>query len=254
MVDSHFHLSLIPKKAKEVLESAFSSGVKMLVDVCLSEDDLKKSVESEKWFKGEFFRAFGLYPDRARDYRGDLGLLEKAVKSFGVSAIGEIGIDLYHDYGSAEVQQKLFEDQIKFADEFGLPIIVHSRDAFRETLSSLKRVRLKAGGVMHCFGYGPDEAKAFLGLGFFISFAGNITYKRAHNLQNALKVVPHDKLLIETDSPYLSPVPLRGKFPNEPANIVHTYSFISELLNLSFEELEGITEKNTKNFLDFNDH
>jgi TatD DNase family protein len=159
-------------------------------------------------------------------------------------AIGECGLD-YHYGEDPAAQARLFSAQIALARRTGLPLIVHSREAFADTLSILGA---EAGGlkvVIHCFGYGPAEVEAFLSEGFFVSFAGNLTYKKSEALREALKLVPAESLLLETDSPYMNPEPRRGK-PCSPAEIARTYECAADLRGVSVEVLAGTVSANAR--------
>jgi TatD DNase family protein len=164
-------------------------------------------------------------------------------------AWGEIGLDFYYDLSPRDIQEKVFRRQINVAKELNLPIIIHSRDADDLTVEILKEECSYEGfrGIMHCFGGTPEMAKDLMGIGFMISFAGNVTFKKAENLRDSARVVPLEKLLIETDCPYLTPVPVRGK-RNEPSFVSHTAKFLAEFYGIETEELAN---KTTQNFYKF---
>ncbi len=188
--------------------------------------------------------SFGLYPEEAPLYTPEKGREFKALISEGhVSAIGESGIDYHRNYGSRKEQEALFRDQIEASIDCDLPLMVHTRDAFEDTYRVLSSYRFNRDVIIHCFGYAAAEAEKFLSSGYFLSFAGNVTYPGAKGIRDAAMIVPADRLLLETDSPYLAPVPLRGK-GNIPLYVKHTYKFVSELKNIGQEELENIIEKN----------
>lgn len=197
----------------------------------------------------EFLRySLGVWPgrDALAGPAASLASLEASLAAAGgdAAAIGECGLDYHHMEGSREAQLALFEGQVALAVRQGLPLIVHSREAFEDTFAVVSRLRdggyRGAGGseagadrpdppvVIHCFGYGPEEAAGFLGLGCYVSFAGNVTYKKADALREALMLVPRDRLLLETDSPYMNPEPLRGR-PCSPQDIARTYAFAATL-------------------------
>lgn len=222
-----------------------------------------------------------LYDDAAETH-----LIELAKGSDKVIAWGEIGLDFYYDHSPRDVQRDVFIRQIRTAKRLGLPVIIHSRDADDETVEILKAefsrnadvtvrndrresclintnsarieavssepsaiadVGVRGPGIMHCFGGTPEMAREVLDLGFFVSFAGNVTFKKAENLRDSARVVPLERLLVETDCPFLTPVPFRGK-RNEPAMVVHTAKYLADLKGVEFEEL---AERTTQNFLDF---
>lgn len=195
--------------------------------------------------------SLGVWPGREAlaDPAASLASLLASLEAAGVdaAAIGECGLDYHHMDGPREAQLALFEGQAAIALRLGLPLIVHSREAFEDSLAVVSRLRdggyLPAGGpraaggrpggpdlpvIIHCFGYGPEEAARFLELGCHLSFAGNVTYRKAEALREALRLVPLDRLLLETDSPYMNPEPLRGR-PCSPRDICRTYAFAAAL-------------------------
>ena len=159
------------------------------------------------------------------------------------AAVGEGGLDYYHMNGPREAQLELFAGQIALAERLGLPLIVHSRDAFADTRDAIAGSRLSTPVIVHCFGYGPDEARAFLDLGCYLSFAGNLTYKKADALRAACSFAPADRLLLETDSPYMCPEPRRGR-PSTPLDIERTYAIAAAARGACVEELVEMVSAN----------
>jgi len=179
--------------------------------------------------------AAGIWPGRpALDHpEASVAALEESIaaearRGFQVAAIGECGLDYHHHEAPEPVQRRLFALQCDLARRLGLPLIVHSREAFRDTLEVLLAEAAGLPTLIHCFGYGPEEARAFLDAGFSLSFAGNLTYKKAEALREALLLVPADRLLLETDAPYMNPEPRRGR-PASPLDIGRTYAFAAAL-------------------------
>ncbi|MEP6704299.1 MAG: TatD family hydrolase, partial [Acidobacteriota bacterium] len=198
------------------------------------------------------FASVGVHPHDAKLYddSAEEHLVGLAKSSEKVIAWGEIGLDFYYDHSPRDIQQDVLRRQIRTARELALPIMIHSRDADDETLQVLTgecSVGDFVGGIMHCFGGTPHMAEKLIELGFLISFAGNVTFKKADNLRDAARVVPLNKLLVETDCPFLTPVPFRGK-RNEPAFVEHTARFLAEFYGIEFEVL---AKQTTRNFLDF---
>jgi TatD DNase family protein len=192
------------------------------------------------------YAAVGVHPHDAKLYdEAAERLLLEFVRSRRVVAVGEIGLDYHYDNSPREVQREVFRAQLRLAREESLPVIIHSRDADEETLEVLRAEYSGAGrgGVMHCFGGGPALAEGALGLGFYISFAGNVTFKKAEALREVARTVPLDRLLVETDCPYLAPVPHRGR-RNEPAHVAATARFLAELRGVGHEELGRATSAN----------
>jgi TatD DNase family protein len=181
-----------------------------------------------------------------------LAVLEEAIAEASraglrVAAIGEGGLDYHHMEGSEEAQGLLFAGQLALASRLSLPMIVHSRDAAADTLGLIGRAlpRPSAPVVIHCFGYGPEELREFLGLGCWISFAGNLTYKGSESLRAACAMVPGDRLLLETDSPYMNPVPRRGK-PASPRDVERSYALAATIRGVSVEDLAKTVSRNAR--------
>ncbi|MGQ0540820.1 MAG: TatD family hydrolase [Blastocatellia bacterium] len=264
MIDSHCHIDgeAFDADRDEVVARAKDAGVAAMLNIGTGDphsDDFRKAVAvAEKY--DNVFASVGVHPHDAKLYddAAEAHLIDLVKSSKKVIAWGEIGLDYYYDHSPRDVQREVFRRQVRTARELDLPIIIHSRDAEEETIAILseecgqsdadKSVRSPfRGGIMHCFGGTPEMAMALMPLGFLISFAGNVTFKKADNLREAAKVVPLDKLLVETDCPFLTPVPFRGK-RNEPSYVVHTARFLSEFYDVDFEILATRT---TQNFLEF---
>lgn len=212
-------------------------------------DDFRRAVAVAERYEN-VYASVGVHPHDASAYddAAEEHLVELA-RSEKVIAWGEIGLDYYYDHSPREVQREVFRRQIRTARSLDLPIIIHSRDADDETVEILTEECSYEGfrGIMHCFGGTPVMAEALMKIGFMISFAGNVTFKKAENLRESARVVPLDRLLIETDCPFLTPVPFRGK-RNEPSFVAHTAKFLAELHDVDVETLADAT---TSNFLRF---
>jgi TatD DNase family protein len=193
---------------------------------------------------GNVLPAAGLYPDQAPKFdRTMAGQFRSLIDDLKPRAIGEVGLDMHWHYATLKEQEVLFRDQIELSIEKDLPLIVHSRDAFEDTYRILSEYKFKQAVILHCFGYGPAEGEKFLSNGYTISFAGNLTYPKAVPLQETLKLVPIDRLLMETDCPYLSPQPVRGD-KNNPLNVKYTYEYASALTGMDTKVLADQVEKN----------
>lgn len=256
LVDSHCHIDgkEFDEDREEVIKRALDAGVRLMLNVGTGEPmsgSFEKAVRlAEKY--DCVFASVGVHPHDAKTFDdGAEKLLRGLVaKSKKIIAWGEIGLDYYYDHSPRDVQIDVFKRQLGIARELRLPVIIHSRDAEEDTLNILRdEVQNEnfAGGIMHCFGGSIEMARACLEIGFLISFAGNVTFKKADNLRDAARDVPLDRLLVETDCPYLTPIPYRGK-RNEPARVVETAKFLAELYGIEFEELTNTT---TENFLKF---
>ncbi len=211
----------------------------LLVDIGTEADDFPKRFR----LLGDrpFLRyTLGVWPARAAlaDVPASLAALALALEAAGprAAAVGECGLDYHHMEAEPATQRRLFEGQAALAAERGLPLVVHSRDAFADTRDLLAAARHPHAVIIHCFGYGPTEAEAFLDLGCIISFAGNFTYKNADALRAALRIVPSARLLLETDTPYMNPEPRRGR-PSSPLDIVRSYEAAALLRQSSAEAL-----------------
>ncbi len=252
-VDSHCHIDgeAFDADRDEVVQRAKDAGVKAMLNVGTGNPhngEIAKAVRVAEQFEN-VFASVGVHPHDAKLYddEAENNLVRLVENSEKVIAWGEIGLDYYYDHSPRDVQREVFIRQIRKARELDLPIIIHSRDADNETVEILtgEYSSEKFRGIMHCFGGTAEMAKSLLNIGFFISFAGNVTFKKAENLREAARVVPLDKLLIETDCPFLTPVPFRGK-RNEPAYVIHTARFLAELYQVS---PETIAENTTRNFM-----
>ncbi|MCA1623011.1 MAG: TatD family hydrolase [Acidobacteria bacterium] len=255
-VDSHCHIDgeAFDADRDEVVQRAKDAGVKAMLTVGTGNphnDEIKKAVEVAESYEN-VFASVGVHPHDAKFYddKSETHLIDLVESSKKVIAWGEIGLDFYYDNSPREIQIEVFRRQIRMAKELNLPIIIHSRDADEETTEILTKEcsdKNFRGGIMHCFGGSAEMAKGLMKIGFYVSFAGNVTFKKAENLREAAKIVPLDKLLIETDCPFLTPVPFRGK-RNEPSFVVHTAEFLAEFYKIPLQNLANAT---TQNFLKF---
>jgi TatD DNase family protein len=260
LVDSHCHIDgeRFSEDREQVIKNAFDAGVVAMLNVgtgSVQEDSFEKTLDLTKKYQG-IYGAVGIHPHDAVEYSEVVeNRLKKILNSSEkMIAWGEIGLDFYYDHSPREVQKEVFRKQIKAARKMKLPIIIHSRDANRETLEILREECSNKdfqGGIMHCFGGTSEMAIDLINIGFLISFAGNVTFKKAENLRDAAKVVPLDKLLIETDCPYLTPVPFRGK-RNEPARVRETAGFLADLFGVTENKLAEQTTRNFHRFFNLN--
>lgn len=253
-VDSHCHIDgeQFDADRDEVVQRALVAGVAAMLNVGTGDprsDDFQRAVSVAERYDS-VYAAVGVHPHDAKLYddRAEQHLIDLARSSTKVIAWGEIGLDYYYDHSPRDVQVDVFRRQIRTARSLDLPIIIHSRDANDETVAILSEECFYDGfrGIMHCFGGTPQMARELLEIGFLISFAGNVTFKKAENLRESARVVPLDRLLIETDCPFLTPVPLRGK-RNEPAFVVNTGELLAGLYGVG---IETVAERTTQNFLE----
>ena len=239
-LDSHCHINddKFNDDLDLVLQRMEDNHINKCMIVSVNPNEYIKT-QSIKSSNIQIKKAIGIYPE-------DAGISEDKKQEFykyfkDADAIGEIGLD-YHWYkDTKEEQKRIFIEQIHMANELNKPIIVHTRDACQDTVEILKNHRCK--GVIHCFSESAETAKVLSDLGYYISLSGTITFMKEEKAKSIIKSIPMDKLLIETDSPYLSPVPKRGQ-RNEPSNVIYVARFISEVLNISEEELMEHINKN----------
>lgn len=255
ILDSHVHFNMILKDKKitedDIISSLKFNNIEYAVQISVEEKDFIWSRDfAERNHKNGIFYTLGIHPSSPAEDQKLLNLAslveQEMIGSSGrfLLGIGECGLDYYRMHQSKEMQINSFETQIDIAKKHNLPLIIHSREAMDETLNILNNKKY-GYGVMHCFAGDSKAAKRVLDMGFMISFAGNVTYKNAVELHDAATYVPLDRILLETDSPFLTPVPLRGK-PNVPEYIKNTYQFVSSLKKVPLADLEdSITENFT---------
>lgn len=247
LVDSHCHLDYLEDEASldAVVARARAAGVGTLVTICTRLSEFERVAAIAARFP-DVYCTVGVHPHDAGEEGQETPerLIELAAGD-KVVGIGETGLDYYYDNSPREAQRRSFRAHIAAARETGLPLVVHSRDAEDDTARILEEGAAEGAfpGVIHCFTSGPALAKAALELGLYISLSGVVTFKNAEALREIARTLPLERILVETDSPYLAPVPKRGK-PNEPAYVVHTAAFLAELLGLAPDELARLTTEN----------
>ena len=252
MLDSHFHLFHMKKVGMDymnIITECFDSGLTYAIDIGINPENFAARIKTATDISG-LYTAHGYYPSQCSsdNLDAELEYLEECLTNDSKAlAVGEMGLDFYHDYGSAELQADLVKRQIEIANRLNLPVIIHSRDAETETIDLLEKHKPSAGGIIHCFSYSPETALKFIDMGFMISFAGNVTYKKAELIQRAAESIPLNSLLIETDSPYLSPQKVRSQ-KNHPGHIGYTYEFIAELRKMELNDLIDSVKKNFERF------
>lgn len=232
-----------------VIARAKAEGVTRII---CSGFDLASSTIAYKIAKRyeEVYFCAGFHPSELDKYRdGDLERIAALCQDEKCVAVGEIGLD-YHfdDNPPKEFQKELFIKQLRLADELGLPVVLHSRDAAKDTLDILTehKALLQKSGLMHCYSYSPETAEEFLSIGLYFSFGGPCTFKNAKKVYSSIERIPALRILSETDCPYLTPAPFRGVFPNEPKNIKFVVERLAELKGLATEELQNTIYENAK--------
>ncbi len=250
LFDTHAHLNdkKFAQDISEVLERAAGNQVKYIINVGYDLESSKKAVEIAEKYPNNY-AAVGIHPHDAKNYDANVEkALEHLAANKKVVAIGETGLDYYRNLSSKEVQREVFKKQIKLAKRINKPIIIHDRDAHKEVMDILKEEGASdVGVVLHCFSGSPEMALECVKMGWYISIAGPVTYPNAQKPVKVVEVMPLDKLFIETDCPYLSPQPVRGK-RNEPSNVKYVAEKIAEIKKKTVEEIAYYTTENAKKF------
>lgn len=251
IIDSHAHLDqdAFKNDVTDAINRAKNAGVVAMLQIIMGPDkeQIQASLDLTQQHNDFMFPTLGIHPHDAKLFNPEaLQTLKFFLDAHPFYAIGEIGLDYYYENSAKKLQTHCFDQLINLAAEKNKPICVHTRDAFDDTYQLCKNHDIfnRHGGVIHCFSSNKTEAKKFLDLGAHISFSGIVTFNKAHEVQEAAKYVPVDRLLIETDSPFLAPVPYRGK-RNEPGYTVKVLEHIAALKGLSKEDLAQQTFKNT---------
>lgn len=247
LVDSHAHLqwASFDRDREQVIGRAREVGVEYIVNVGFDVDGSRKAVELAERYEG-LYATVGIHPHNVSQFNDDvLDELRRLAGHAKVVAIGEIGLDYYRDLSPRTAQRRAFEAQLVLAEELGLPVVVHDREAHGEILEVLSRFEGRVEGVMHCFSGSREMAERCVRYGFYISFAGPVTFPNARSLQAIARWIDLSKILLETDSPWLAPQEMRGK-RNEPAFLPFIAKKIAKLKGISLTELTEATTKNAK--------
>lgn len=249
MVDTHAHLGLCEPQEAELIESARDAGVTRIVTVGLGEDSNPDAVALAQ-ANDDVFASVGRHPNTATGFDdAAANAIEELSRQPGVVAVGETGLDFYRDRSDPDDQRRAFAAQIAIAKGAGKALVVHLRDregtddAVSEAFDTLEREAGGIGVILHCFSAGPRWAERAAEHGWYCSFAGNLTYPKSEPIREAAAIVPEDRILVETDSPFLAPQPVRGK-PNQPANVVATAERLAEVRGVPYGELEETVEEN----------
>ncbi len=254
--DIHTHLDLISslEAIPEILNKCKEEGITSLFNISVDFNSNFISRDLAKKYK-EIYFSVGIHPEQTGKFDfGKYKELEKLLSDDKCIGIGEIGLDYYHDYGDKNKQIELFEFQLNVAKQYNKPVILHTRDSFDDAFYVINKNEYKdIKGVFHCFSYSIAEAKKIIDRDMYISFAGNLTFKNARNLHETAKNIRLDRVLVETDSPFLTPVPFRGK-KNYPYMIKYTIKFLSELLDMPINILTDKLNKNIRKLFFYNDN
>lgn len=248
MIDSHCHLTDERIDTKKTIENMKADGLTALVTIGYDMDTSRQCLEIAK-NNQNVYASVGVHPsDVSGMTEKDLDVLNQMSQEDKVVAIGEIGLDYHYEDTDRQLQKYWLCRQLELIEQVKLPAVFHLRDAYEDMLEIItaNRHKLVKGGVMHCFSGSVETAKKYLDMGFYISLSGTVTFKNAKKLVEVVKIVPDDRLLAETDCPYLAPEPHRGQL-NIPAYVRHTIDKLAEIRQKDFEYIEEITQKNTKN-------
>jgi TatD DNase family protein len=251
LVDTHAHLTYSPlwEHLDEVLSRSRLAGVSRWITVGTSPEENQRAVESAERTEG-LWAAVGYHPHHADQVSpDDLETLRRTAAHPRVAAVGETGLDYYYQHSAPDNQRRIFEEQLAIAAQVRKPVIVHIRQAFEEALAILDEYRSRLPKVViHCYSGNPSETEEVLRRGFFVSFTGIITFKKAETLRQSARMIPLERVMIETDCPYLSPEPVRKIQPNEPALLIHTAAKLAELYGMPMEAFARTVTANSLQF------
>lgn len=244
MIDSHAHLESCDAPVEDLLAEAAAQGVERIVTIGVGEESSARAVRLAEEHP-QVFAAVGVHPHDADDFGSDDDAwIRRLAAHRRVVAVGECGLDFFREHSSPDRQEAAFRAQIAIARDAALPLVIHTREAARRTLDILGEDAADLTVVLHCFSL-EDDVDEVVERGYYTSMAGQLTYPKATDLQQAARRLSADRLLVETDSPYLAPVPRRGR-PNRPANVAHTLRFLADLRGVSHEEMDRVTVENTR--------
>lgn len=244
-VDSHCHLTDLDffPNPFEVIERAKNAKVSKLVNVCSNQKSLEKATQLQKKYEFLYLAAATSPHDVEKEGLDFFPIVEGAAKDKKLIAIGETGLDYYYEYSKKEIQKKFFINYLLLAQKYYLPVIIHCRDAFEDLFSIMGEFYKSKKAILHCFTGKVEEAKEAINRGWYISFSGIVTFKNSNNLREVVNEVPIDKILIETDSPFLAPQTNRGK-KNEPAFVIEVAECIAKVKGMDLKEVARVTTDN----------
>ena len=253
LIDTHAHLDFddYNKDRKEVLNRARKIGVEKIVNIGADLEGSRRAVKLADRYD-DIYAVVGIHPHEADTVNEkSLTVIKDLAASPKVKAIGECGLDFYYDNSPREIQKKAFGKQLELALELKLPVVIHSRESAAETLEILdKTADFAQKLIFHCYAYGPEEIEEIIKRDYYVAFGGLITFNSAQPIRDALKKMPLDRILLETDAPYLTPSPNRGK-RNEPAYLEYIVKKAAEIKDISVEEMGRITTENAERIYNF---
>jgi TatD DNase family protein len=243
-LDMHAHLNMLEEGPEEALRLAREAGVAKVITIGTEPKDLPLVLELAEKNYPDVFCTLGIHPHEGQIYTDEIGVfIEANVAKPWVVAIGEIGLDYYYEHSSHDEQKKAFRAQLEIAARTKMPIQIHTRDADEDTIEIMKEYAGRVKGIIHCFTGTTWLAQEALALGYNISISGVVTFKSAESLRETVRGLPLDRIHVETDAPFLAPVPMRGR-KNTPAFVVHTAKFVADLKGVAVEELCQATREN----------
>ena len=249
LFDTHAHLNVaaFDGNVDAVVERAKRAGLVGIMVIGIDAASSRRACDLAADYPGFLYAAVGIQPNSAAEASNDDFALVRELAGYpGVRAIGETGLDCYWDDTPIELQHQYFDDHLQLCRDTGLPMVIHMRDSGDLIVEQLRRQSSVPAGVMHSFTGDQRLAEQCLELGLYLSFAGMVTFKKSDELRQVARAVPQNRLLVETDSPYLSPEPLRGRRPNEPARVEHTLRCLADVRGVTADELARVTTENAR--------
>ncbi len=244
--DVHTHINMLERDEQAVLEAARTAGIERMITIGTGRDDHARVVDMVTRLTPWVFGTLGFHPHDAKDFTdADERYMRAHLADPRIVGVGEIGLDYYYSHSERAVQREVFRKQMAIAAEFNMPVEIHTRDAEADTAEILREFQGRVRGLLHCFTGTQWLADEGLALGYNISISGVVTFKNADVLRSVVKNIPLDRLHLETDAPFLAPVPHRGK-KNEPALMVHTAQVVADLKGISLEQLARATNENAR--------
>lgn len=243
-LDMHAHLNMLEEGPDEALRLAREAGVAKVVTIGTEPGDLQTVLDLAEKNYPNVFCTLGIHPHEGQIYTPEIGqFIEVNVSKPWVIAVGEIGLDYYYEHSPHEEQKAAFRAQLEIAARTNMPVQIHTRDADEDTVEIMKEFKGRVKGIIHCFTGTPFLAEEALALGYNISISGVVTFKSAESLREIVRSLPLDRIHVETDAPFLAPIPMRGR-KNTPAFVVHTAKLVAELKGIGLEELAKVTREN----------
>jgi len=251
LIDTHAHLTFpeLEENIDAIVARSIDADVSSWITVGTDPDQVKKVLALIPKYDN-MYAALGYHPHEAKEIAAcDLEFLKETAAAKKVVAIGETGLDFHYDHSPRDVQKEIFRKHLQIASEINLPVVVHTREAFAESMEILDEFagRLKKV-VIHCYSGTAEQTKLILDRGYFVSFTGIVTFKKTDNVREAAKIIPLDKLMIETDCPFISPEPVRNQRPCEPAMLIHTAKKIAEVKEMDLEDFAEAVTATSKQF------